>query len=54
VQVVKEGKAPEVSVPRVMSLWQAFRILTPPLYRWGVRQASKKLSSTQAKRMPRG
>jgi len=54
VQVVKEGKAPEVSVPRVMSLWQAFRILTPPLYRWGVRQASKKLSSTQAKRIPRG
>jgi short-subunit dehydrogenase len=54
VQVVKDGKAPEVSVPRGMSLWQAFRILTPPLYRWGVRQASKKLSSTQAKRMPRG
>ena len=54
VDVVKKGKAPEVSVPRGMGAWEAFRVLTPPLYRWGVRQASKKLSSTQAKRMPRG
>jgi short-subunit dehydrogenase len=54
VDVVKKGKAPEVSVPRGMGAWEAFRVLTPPLYRWGVRQASKKLSSTQAKNMPPG
>lgn len=54
VDVVRKGKAPEVSVPRGMGAWEAFRVLTPPLYRWGVRQASKKLSSTQAKNMPRG
>jgi len=54
VDVVKKGKAPEVSVPRGMGAWEAFRVLTPPLYRWGVRQASRKLSSTQAKQMPQG
>jgi len=54
VDVVKKGKAPEVSVPRGMGAGEAFRVLTPPLYRWGVRQASRKLSSTQAKQMPRG
>jgi short-subunit dehydrogenase len=54
VDVVKKGKAPEVSVPRGMGVWEAFRVLTPPLYRWGVRQASRKLSSTQAKEKPQG
>ena len=49
VDVVKEGKAPEVSVPRGMSLWQAFRVLTPPLYRWGVRTATGRLGTTPAK-----
>jgi short-subunit dehydrogenase len=37
VKVVREGIAPEYSVPRWVSPFQAFRILTPPLYRWGVR-----------------
>ncbi len=54
VEVVKEGKGPEVSVPRGMSLWQAFRVLTPPLYRWGVRKATSRLGSTQANEMPQG
>ncbi|HVH53447.1 MAG TPA: SDR family NAD(P)-dependent oxidoreductase [Actinomycetota bacterium] len=49
VDVVRQGKAPEVSVPRGMSLWQAFRVLTPPLYRWGVRTATKRLGTTSAK-----
>jgi len=48
VDVVRRGKAPEVTVPRALGPWQAFRILTPPLYRWGVRQASKKLGATRA------
>ncbi|MGH2530129.1 MAG: hypothetical protein ACRDH0_12480, partial [Actinomycetota bacterium] len=49
VDVVRNDKAPEVTVPRALGPWQVFRILTPPLYRWGVRQASKKLGATRAK-----
>jgi short-subunit dehydrogenase len=37
VKVVREGIAPEYAVPRWVSPFQAFRILTPPLYRWGMR-----------------
>lgn len=36
VDVVRRGRAPEVSVPRALAAAQAFRVLTPPLYRWGV------------------
>jgi short-subunit dehydrogenase len=36
VDVVRRGRAPEVSIPRAISLLQAFRVLTPPLYRRGV------------------
>jgi short-subunit dehydrogenase len=49
VDVVRQGKAPEVSVPRGMGVWQTFRVLTPPLYRWGVRTATKRFGTTQAK-----
>lgn len=49
VDVVRKDKAPEVTIPRALGPWQAFRILTPPLYRWGVRQAAKKLGATRAK-----
>lgn len=49
VDVVRKDKAPEVTIPRALGPWQAFRILTPPLYRWGVRQAAKKLGVTRAK-----
>ena len=41
VKVVREGIAPEYSVPRWVAPLQAFRVLTPPLYRWGVRQARR-------------
>jgi short-subunit dehydrogenase len=37
VKVIREEIAPEYSVPRWASPFQAFRVLTPPLYRWGVR-----------------
>jgi NADP-dependent 3-hydroxy acid dehydrogenase YdfG len=34
--VVRRGRGPEVSIPRSLAALQAFRVLTPPLYRWGV------------------
>ena len=36
VDVVRKGIAPEISIPRPLAALQAFRILTPRLYRWGV------------------
>ncbi|MDP9330048.1 MAG: SDR family oxidoreductase [Actinomycetota bacterium] len=36
VKVVREGIAPEVSIPRWVAPFEAFRVLTPPLYRWAV------------------
>ncbi|MBI3649212.1 MAG: SDR family oxidoreductase [Actinobacteria bacterium] len=36
VKIVREGIAPEYSVPRWLGSMQVFRVLTPPLYRWGV------------------
>ena len=36
VDVVHRGRAPEVSIPRALAALQVFRVLTPPLYRWGV------------------
>jgi short-subunit dehydrogenase len=38
VRAVREGIAPELAVPRWVAPLQAFRVLTPPLYRWGVRR----------------
>ena len=50
VDVVRKGKAPEVNVPRLLGPLQAFRILTPPLYRWGMRKATRLvLKPTRAK-----
>jgi NAD(P)-dependent dehydrogenase (short-subunit alcohol dehydrogenase family) len=37
VDVVRKDRAPEVSIPRVLGAMQAFRVVTPPLYRWGLR-----------------
>jgi len=37
VRVVRGSIAPEYSVPRWLAPFQAFRVLTPPLYRWGMR-----------------
>ena len=39
IRALREDIAPELSVPRWVSPFQAFRVLTPPLYRWGVRKA---------------
>lgn len=49
VDVVRSGRGPEVSVPRWVSPLQAFRVLTPSLYRWGVGKATAKLGATGAK-----
>jgi short-subunit dehydrogenase len=38
VRVIRDDIAPELSVPRYIGPLQAFRVLTPPLYRWGVRK----------------
>jgi NADP-dependent 3-hydroxy acid dehydrogenase YdfG len=37
VRVVRDDLAPEYSIPRWLGPLQAFRVLTPPLYRWGMR-----------------
>jgi NADP-dependent 3-hydroxy acid dehydrogenase YdfG len=51
VKVVREDIAPEYAVPRWVSPLQAFRVLTPPLYRWGVRHARRTgVKATQAER----
>lgn len=44
VDVVRRGRAPEVSIPRWPSALQAFRVLTPPLYRWGMGLAARRRS----------
>jgi short-subunit dehydrogenase len=41
VDVVRKGIAPEISIPRPLAALQAFRVLTPPLYRWGVGAVSR-------------
>jgi short-subunit dehydrogenase len=48
VDVVRRDRAPEVDVPRGIGIFEAFRVLTPPLYRWGVRTATRRLGSTPA------
>jgi short-subunit dehydrogenase len=46
--VVERGIAPERSIPRWLAALQAFRVLTPPLYRYGLRQVAKRRRSTRA------
>ena len=41
VDVVRRGKGPEVSVPRALAALQAVRVLTPPLYRFGLTRATR-------------
>jgi NADP-dependent 3-hydroxy acid dehydrogenase YdfG len=48
VDVVRRDRGPEVDVPRGMGVFEAFRVLTPPLYRWGVRTATRRVGSTPA------
>ena len=42
VAVVRHDRAPEVSIPRSFAAMQVFRVLTPPLYRWGVRGVTRR------------
>ena len=44
--VIERGIAPEYSIPRWIAPFQALRVLTPPLYRAGV----KFVTSTELKR----
>jgi NAD(P)-dependent dehydrogenase (short-subunit alcohol dehydrogenase family) len=48
VDAVREDAGPEVAVPRSVAPLEAFRILTPPLYRWAVRRVSKAMRPTAA------
>jgi short-subunit dehydrogenase len=41
VKVVREGIAPEYSIPRWLSPLQLFRVATPPVYRWGLRRVRR-------------
>ena len=41
VKVVREGRAPEYTVRRWIGPLQTLHVLTPPLYRWGVRTVRK-------------
>jgi short-subunit dehydrogenase len=45
VDVVRRGVAPEISIPRSIAALQAFRVLTPPLYRWGVGTIARRYGS---------
>lgn len=47
VDVVRRGKAPEVSVPRWMGSMQSVRVLAPPLYRAALRRMSRRGMSTR-------
>jgi NADP-dependent 3-hydroxy acid dehydrogenase YdfG len=49
VKVVREDIAPEYSIPRWVAPMQAFRVLTPPLYRWGMRQVRRAGPGTRAR-----
>jgi short-subunit dehydrogenase len=40
VEVLREGIAPEISIPRWIGALQAFRVFTPGLYRWGMRRVA--------------
>ena len=51
VTVVHRDIAPEYAVPRWVSPLQTFRVVIPPLYRWGVRQARRAgVQATQVRR----
>ena len=49
VDAVAKDAGPEVYVPRSAAPLQLFRVLTPGLYRWGVRQAVRGFRPTRAR-----
>jgi short-subunit dehydrogenase len=48
VTIVRKGIAPEYSIPRWVAAFQAFHVLTPPLYRWAVGRATRRYAPTRA------
>jgi len=46
--VIERGIAPEYSVPRWAAVGQAFRVLTPPLYRWAMSAATRRFGDATA------
>jgi short-subunit dehydrogenase len=48
VDVVRSGTGPQRSVPRWLAALQSIRTLAPPLYRFGVRRATRRLRPTRA------
>lgn len=50
VDVVRKGRAPEVSIPRGLGALQVFRVLAPPVYRWVVGRVTERFAPTQAGR----
>ncbi len=48
VDVVRRDRAPELSVPRPFGALQVFRVLTPPLYRWGVGEVTRRAVDRRA------
>ena len=44
VDVVRQGKAPELSVPRWIAPAQAFRVLAPTLYRYALSRAARSMT----------
>ena len=50
VDVVRKGRAPEISIPRGVAALEVFRVLTPPLYRWVLRRVTERFAPSQAGR----
>lgn len=48
VDVVRRGRAPEVSIPRWAGAMQIFRVAVPGPYRWGMRRVARRYRSTPA------
>ena len=42
IDVVRRERAPEVSVPRTLALFQVVRMIAPPAYRWGMNVAARR------------
>jgi short-subunit dehydrogenase len=52
VNVVRKGTASEVSIPRWLASLQAVRLLAPPLYRFGLKRATRGVRPTRVGERP--
>jgi short-subunit dehydrogenase len=50
VDVVRKGRAPEISIPRGIAALEVFRVLTPPVYRWVLGRVTERFAPSQAGR----